>query len=176
MIYYLDESLLQQSNLHNCIWFLYGHHWSIKNFRDFADSLEKVGFRNFPKNLEFIIKPSKAPGNINIPAENLTLSKSQNLYFNGWAMPIEYSQLPKLIFFSYGNSQSFFASAFVQGKKPFAKDNSNLNESFKVAWSADISVQSLPLGENIIKAWVYDRKNKQFIKLGNKIKVRVIEE
>ena len=179
VIYYLDESLLQQSILSNCFWFLYGHHWSIENFRDYAQSLEKLGFRDFPQDLKFIAEPSKIAGNIDLPsqtAQPLTLSNKATLTINGWAMPIEDSQLPKVVLFSYGKNQSFFASAFVTVEKPDVAEYYNLSRSSKIGWGTNISLKSLPLGDNIIKAWVYEQKYKQFVKLNNEVKVRIIEE
>ena len=179
IIYYLDESLLQQPNLSNCLWFLYRHHLSVENLRDYSDSLDKLGFRDFPKDLKFMAKPTKIAGNIDLSsqtAQPLTLLKTASVPLSGWAMPIEYSQLPKVVLFSYGKNQSFFASAFVKVERPDVAEYSNFSRSSKIGWKADISLKCLPLGENIIKAWVYDRKNKQFVKLNNEVKVRVIEE
>ena len=179
VIYYLDESLLQQSNLSNCIWFLYRNHLSLENLRDYAQSLEKLRFRDFPQDLKFIAEPSKIAGNIDLPSQTtqpLTLSNTATLTINGWAMPREDSQLPILVLFSYGKKQSFFASAFVKLKRPEIKEYYNLSSSSGIGWEADISLKSLPLGDNIIKAWVYEQKYKQFVKLNNEVKVRMIED
>ncbi len=179
VIYYFDESLLQQSNLSNCIWFLYRTHLSLENLRDYAQSLEKLQFRDFPQDLKFIAEPSKILGNIDLPsqtAQPLTLSNKATLTINGWAMPIEDSQLPKVVLFSYGKNQSFFASAFVTVERPDVAEYYNLSRSSKIGWGTNISLKSLPLGDNTIKAWVYEQKYKQFVKLNNEVKVRILEE
>jgi hypothetical protein len=43
----------------------------------------------------------------------------------------------------------------------------------KVQWEAEISPQSLNREKTTIKAWVYDREDKQFIKLNGEIKLRI---
>ena len=179
VIYYLDESLWQQSNYSNCIWHLFGNHWSIKKFRDFAESLEKIGFRNFPNDLKFIDQPITIAGSIDDTQQTtqyLDLLQTASVPLDGWIMPIEGSKLPTVVLFSYEDNELFFASAFVHEKRPDVVEYYNLNGSPKIGWRTSISLKSLPLGEHIIKAWVYDRKNKQFIKLHKEVKIRVLKE
>lgn len=70
-------------------------------------------------------------------------------------------------------SLSFFAKSAVKlhGSHVVKSFNSGFDQKFK--WEANVSPSSMPLGENMIKAWLYEPKNKQFVMLGNEQKIRV---
>ncbi|HBE16940.1 MAG TPA: hypothetical protein DDW51_04840 [Cyanobacteria bacterium UBA11367] len=45
----------------------------------------------------------------------------------------------------------------------------------QAGWQVDVFPKSLPLGETVIKAWVYNPDNKEFVKLNGEPKIKVVE-
>jgi hypothetical protein len=169
LVNFIDEST------DSCLGSLYP---STTQVRELAGILEKLSFRKFPKDITFITEPAKVYGYIDSPLTGetpFTLSQSGNLNAAGWAILPDNSELPKIVLFSYGSNKSFFANAVVNLDSPDVAKSLNSNRYNKVRWSANISPKSLPLGEAVIKAWVYDPSAKQLIKLNNELKVNVLK-
>jgi hypothetical protein len=49
------------------------------------------------------------------------------------------------------------------------------NQYIKVKWAVDFSAKLLPVGETVIRAWVYYHYEKQIVKLINELRVKVVE-
>ncbi len=146
--------------------------------RKLAIILEQLGFRRFPKDIVLITNSAKNHGYIDLPpttADLLTLSKIGSLNIAGWAILPDSQEFPKTVFFSYGNNRSFFANAVINLDSPDVAKALNSSKYSKVRWSANILFNSLPLGETVIKAWVYDPDGKKLIKLNGEPKVKVVE-
>ena len=77
--------------------------------------------------------------------------------------------------FSYGTNRSFFANAVVDLDSPDVAKALNSSRYSKVRWAVNIPSKSLPLGETVIKAWVYDPSSQQVVKLSGEPKVKVVE-
>jgi len=168
VIHFLDSSFNQSidSNTHwkpkNCLHYLYPDPVVIRRS---ADSLERLGFRKFPRALVFVNNPLQVYGQINSPSTKI-LPRNGSLKMTGWANVLSLHQLPELVLLSYGNQKTFFKSTVL-----------NLNKSRnKALWEAEILSRSLPLGETVIKAWVYDQKNKQFVQLNGETKVTILSQ
>ncbi|GGA22876.1 hypothetical protein [Okeania sp. KiyG1] len=43
----------------------------------------------------------------------------------------------------------------------------------RARWKVTFSAKSLPMGETVINAWVYNSDKQEFIKLNDEVKVRV---
>ena len=137
---------------------------ALVGIRNGAFILERIGFRDFPKQIQFT-EPTKIYGQIEQPMTTdkpITLSRSSRIKVTGWATLPERSQTPELVLLSSDGDRSFFANATIINKS----DN-------KVQWEAEISPQSLNQEETAIKGWVYDREGKQFVKLNGEIKLRI---
>ncbi|WP_157871836.1 hypothetical protein [Gloeothece verrucosa] len=130
--------------------------------------IDTIGFINLNEKITFNPTPIQNYGEIEQQSsrdKTATLSKNQSFEIKGWATLPKPQQLPPLILLSYDDKQSFFTTASMV---EFNQSNHTIK------WQAQISPQSLPLGETMLKAWVYDRENKQFVKLKGEIKVNVI--
>lgn len=137
---------------------------ALVGIRNGAFILERIGFRDFPKQIQFT-ELTKICGQIEQPMTTdkpITLSRSSKIKVTGWATLPERSQTPELVLLSSDGDRSFFANATIVNKS----DN-------KVQWEAEISPQSLNREETAIKGWVYDREGKQFVKLNGEIKLRI---
>lgn len=137
---------------------------ALVGIRNGAFILERIGFRDFPKQIQFT-EPTKIYGQIEQPMTTdkpITLSRSSKIKVTGWATLPERSKTPELVLLSSDGDRSFFANATIVNKS----DN-------KVQWEAEISPQSLNREETAIKGWVYDREGKQFVKLNGEIKLRI---
>ena len=173
IINYIDESISNSPG--NCLQFIYPDPLLL---RELSKTLEKLEFRNFPRNITFITKAEKVHGYIDFPTtteQPLNLRKSDTLKLSGWAILPERKEQPSIVLLSYGNNQSFFATGLVNSKRPdvaTALHSSLYNTS---GWEANASLKSIPAGETIIKASVYDRKRQQFIQLSSETKIKVVE-
>lgn len=145
----------------------------------------------FLKDINFISEPVKGYGYIesfptgatpfslskSVPRGTtpFSLSKSQSLNVNGWAILPDSRELPNTVLLSYGSNRTFFASAVVNLDSPDVAKVMKSSQHSNVRWSVNISPKFLPLGETVIKAWVYDPFNKQLIKLSGELKLEVVE-
>ncbi|NHC34288.1 hypothetical protein [Scytonema millei] len=146
--------------------------------KNYAETLEEIGLREFPKDISFMTKPIKSYGSLDYPSttkNSITNSRNGRINLSGWCTLPNSQELPKIVLFSYGSSKSFFADVLVNpGSSNIAKAF-NFNRINKIRWNANISTKFLPLGETVIKAWIYEPADKQFIKLNGEIKVNVVE-
>jgi hypothetical protein len=140
--------------------------------------LDELGWRTFPKVLAFVENPDKLHGYIDTPpttGQSLRQSKRNQIELQGWAILPDSRPLPKTVFFSYGEQRSFFAYAAVLWDRPDVAKSLNSSRYTTVGWKAMMTLQTLPLGETVIKAWVYDREGKRFVKLQGEPKIQVVE-
>lgn len=172
VVKFLDQSFNDLSN--SCLNLLYPNAARLK---DYAKKLEKIGFREFPKNIVFQDAALKSHGYIDIPRKTeklLTFSKNDTLKIVGWAILPEKKQQPNVVLISYDNQNSFFSSGNVRLDRPDVAKAFNSSLYRKSGWEANVSLKTIPLGEHFIKVWVYDQDFKQFIKLNGQVKINII--
>jgi len=146
--------------------------------KNYAQTLEEIGFRKFPKDISFITKPIKSYGSLDSPPttrNSMATSKNGSINLRGWSTLQNNQEIPKIVLFSYGSSKSFFADVLVNSGSSNLAQAFNFNRLNKIRWTANISTKFLPLGETVIKAWVYEPAAKQFIKLNGELKVNIVE-
>jgi hypothetical protein len=69
-------------------------------------------------------------------------------------------------------AETILESASVRLPSPDVAEALQSKRYAQARWSVAVPIKQLPLGETALKAWVYDGKGRQFIKLGE-IKVQV---
>ncbi|NET54868.1 MAG: hypothetical protein F6K47_01265 [Symploca sp. SIO2E6] len=157
-----------------CLW---GFTTSPLKIKQYVAALEKMEFRNFPKDLDFFVAPTQVYGAMEVPqlTDDLTISKAEtkSLIFSGWAVIPNQKKLPKLVLLSYQGQKSFFTTAYVAFPRPDVAQALNSQQYTLSGWAIDYPTESMPLGEHIIQAWVYDKQGEQFVKLQGDIKVIV---
>lgn len=158
-----DISFDDTERRQNCLYYVY-HRPLI--LRKSVELLEELGFRTFPTNMQFIDNPPQVYGQINSPVMTdlpVALTKNSVLDMAGWAGFLDQDYLPQIILISYDDQQLFFANGLIEP----------INSNKKIHWKASVSIASLPLGERTIKAWIYDKENKKFIRLDGEVKITV---
>lgn len=173
VINYLDESIAQLPD--QCLRYLYP---DSNRIRDLAKSLEGLDFRDFPEDIAFVNEPSTPHGHIDSPSITdlpVVVSKSDNVNLAGWAILPQHSEQPKIVLISHDDKQSFFASAIVKLDRPDVAGVFDSDQYSQAGWEINLPLTSLPAGETIIKAWVYDRENKQFVQLVGEPKIKVVD-
>jgi hypothetical protein len=173
VIHFLDPSTDESAD--SCLQHLYP---SPSMIRSSSAYLDELGWRTFPKALAFVENPDKLHGYIDTPPTTdqlLRQSKHDQIELQGWAILPDSRPLPKTVFFSYGEQRSFFAHAAVSLDRPDVAKSLNSSRYTTVGWKAMMTLQTLPLGETVVKAWVYDREGKRFVKLEGEPKVQVVE-
>ncbi|MEH1913873.1 hypothetical protein [Nostoc sp.] len=173
IINFIDTSITNSPN--NCLNFIFPDQFMI---RKLSTVLQKLEFRNFPQNITFITKADKNHGYIDVPSttqQPLNIHRNETLKLSGWAILPERQEQPPITLLSYGNNQSFFATGLVNSNRPDVATALNSSLYNTSGWEANISLKSIPVGETVIKAWVYDRKGQQFIQLNGEPKIKVLE-
>ncbi|WP_445634869.1 Glycosyltransferase RgtA/B/C/D-like domain-containing protein [Nostoc sp. DSM 114161] len=143
-----------------------------------SKTLQKLGFRNFQTNIIFTTKTAKSYGNIDVPPtvdRPLIIRRNDTIKFLGWGIIPERQKQPFLVLLSYGNNQSFFGYGTIFLNRPDVAKAFNSSLYDTSGWEANVSLKSIPLGETVIKAWVYDQESQQFIQLNGETKIKVVE-
>lgn len=181
VIHYLDKIIDELPD--SCLRYL-----TLDTFKgmvfDSSESLERLGFRTFPKDIAFVTKTARNYGSIELPTtknQPITLPRNLSVKLSGWATLPDGREQPRIVLLSYGDNKSFFANAIVKLPRPDIGNMLKLGRYSRIGWDrfgweVNISGTSLPLGETVIKAWVYDRDNKQFVKLNGTPKIIVIPD
>ncbi|MDF0554813.1 hypothetical protein [Kamptonema sp. UHCC 0994] len=176
LINYLESSNFLDNSPDSCLWVMTE---KTQLVREGAGILDKIGFRKLAKDITFTNKPSKIYGYIDNPQtrdKSLIVKESDTLQVAGWAILPDKLESPKIALLSYGNKKSFFASAYVNLDSDDVAKTLNSNRYKQARWGVTFSANSLPVGETIISAWVYNPDGKEFVKLNGGVKVTVEEE
>jgi len=188
IINYLEKSEFMQEAPESCLVLLNGKTWLV---REGAEIMDKLGWREFPNDIEFVSKPEEIYGYLDTPSDELgetgkmpvlrETGKMPALRVTGWATIPEREETPNLVLLSYGDKPTFFANAYVVLDSPELAKTLKSKRYQKARWQASFSRENLPVGEGAIAqrcgcniaAWVYDAKNKQFVKLNGELKIEV---
>jgi hypothetical protein len=145
-------------------------------FSEQVQRLQKINLRNFAEDLSFVEEPDQIHGFISspwTPEKSFSVPPGGIVKIDGWAILPNQPQQPQLVFLSLDNHQSFFASAYIHLPSPdiieFMKSDAYQNSRWEISFSAD----NLTSGENIIKAWIYDPKERRFVKLSGEMQITV---
>jgi hypothetical protein len=162
--YFTDESS------DKCLRKLYS---SPSEVRKRAEILERINFRHFPTDIAFSYKPV-----IDVPFTNekrLTIKRSVSVSIAGVSLLPDNLDFPTILLLSYGNKKYFFTSIPVNLDSHNFVNALSPSRYIKVRWEVNFSPKLLPLGETVVRAWVYDIAKKQFVKLIGEPKVKVVQ-
>jgi hypothetical protein len=139
--------------------------------------LEQLNFRQFPKNIKFSDRPLDNNGYIDLPSSNNQIIRQKNsqLSMQGWAIFPNKNKQPDVVLFSYNNKKYFFATTSIYQTRVDVSKHLQSEKYTNSGWAVNLSLNSLPIGDNIIKAWVYDQDAKEFIRLSGEAKIRIVE-
>lgn len=145
-----------------------------------VETVERIGFREFPKKLKFnrpqqtgLLKYRFGYMNlgdvISIP---IKLKRGDQVRLGG--LVVRPSMLePYMVFLSIGDENpEFFASAQVGTELVGGNPRPGWLYS---PWSITISEQDLPPGKHLIQAWIYNKQERHFVKIYGKMPVQVLE-
>jgi hypothetical protein len=169
------------SGLDNCLQRL---HPDPELVRKQAKVLNQIGFRQDPDSLNFIAAQNNSYGFLDSPQDPeqaLLIKKTclncvQEISFTGWAILPNELKPASLVLISRSSDKSdqetVLEAVTVRLPSPDVAEALQSERYAKARWSAAVPIKQLPLGETALKAWVYDGKGQQFIKLGE-IKAKV---
>jgi hypothetical protein len=175
LIHYLDGSFFDESP-DSCLRVMTS---KTQLVRSGAEVLDRIGFRHVVTDVTFVEDSPAIDGGFEVPpqaGESVRVKKSDRLRLAGWVTSPRQQELPHLVLLSYGNKQTFFANAFVNGVSPNWVTPFDPHWHIRRRWSVTCAAKYLPIGESRIKAWVYDPKERQFLKLEDDVIVAVEEE
>ncbi|OZH54776.1 hypothetical protein AFK68_08835 [Hydrocoleum sp. CS-953] len=173
IIDYLADSEFIRKSPDSCLVLMNGKTWLV---RQGAEIMEKLGWREFPQNLEFIKQPKQNYGYLDNPQlteESIIINGDETINLGGWAIRPDGKKQPNLVLLSFGENQYFFANAIVNLESNDIAKIMNSKLYSTARWKVKFSAKSLPMGETAIKAWVYNSNKQEFVKLNNEVKVRV---
>lgn len=157
LINYLEPSDFFKNSPESCLRVLSKKTWLV---REGAAILDRIGWRKFPKNVEFIANPEKVYGYLDKPPTGEKSFKAA-----GWAILPENLQQPKIVLLSVGDKQSFFANAYVNLDSPDIAKILQSQLYNNARWAVDVSDRDLSIAPTDIKAWVYNPVDNQFVQL-----------
>ncbi len=173
IINYLADSEFIKTSPDSCLVLMNGKTWLV---RQGAEIMEKLGWREFPQNLEFIKQPKQNSGYLDNPqttGKPLIIKGDATLNLGGWAIRPDGKKQPNLVLLSSGENEYFFANAIVNLE---SNDIAKVLKSklySRARWKVKFSAKSLPVGETVIKAWVYNSDKQEFVKLNNQVNIRL---
>lgn len=181
----LEISQSFDHGLDSCLQGLYPN---TKFLKSRVQLLNKIGFGHDSVDIEkftFGKDPDLTYGHLDSPisSERISLIKkdclncTSEIKFTGWAILPNEQRSASLVLFSYRavepiTQEIFLGTASVSLPSPDVAKVLKSSQYSHARWSSTITVKQLPLGETVVKSWVYDSKNKSFVMLGL-IKVRV---
>ncbi|MEG3973605.1 hypothetical protein QT970_03155 [Microcoleus sp. herbarium8] len=157
LINYLEPSDFFKNSPESCLRVLSKKTWLV---REGAAILDRIGWRKFAKNVEFIANPEKVYGYLDKPPTGEKSFKAA-----GWAILPENLQQPKIVLLSVGDKQSFFANAYVNLDSPDIAKILQSQLYNHARWAVDVSDRDLSIAQTEIKAWVYNPVDNQFVQL-----------
>jgi hypothetical protein len=175
----LSQSL--DSGLDNCLQRLFPDPQLVK---EETKVLNQIGFRQDPDSLNFIATQNSSYGILDSPQaseqalsiEKTCLNCAQEITFAGWAVLPNELKPASLVLISHSPDKSkpetILEAVSVRLPSPDVAEALKSERYAQARWSVAVPIKQLPLGETALKAWVYDGKGQQFIKLGE-IKVQV---
>lgn len=173
IINYLEDSEFIKTSPDSCLVLMNGKTWLVRRG---AEIMAKLGWREFPQNLQFIKQPKQNYGYLDHPqttTKPLIIKGEETLYLGGWAIRPDGKEQPNLVLLSSGNNQDFFANAIVNLESYDIAKVMKSKLYSRARWKVKFSAKSLPVGETVIKAWVYNPNKQEFVKLNNEVNVRV---
>ena len=165
LINYLEPSDFFNNSPESCLRVLSKKTWLV---REGAAIIDKIGWRKFAKNVEFISNTQKVYGYLDKPQtsdKSLTVKKNAAVKAAGWAVLPGNLQQPNIVLLSVGDKKSFFANAYVNLESPDIAENLKSELYNNARWAVDLSDNNLPIAQTEIKAWVYNPLDNQFVQL-----------
>ena len=176
LLNYLEPSDFFNNSPESCLRVLSKKTWLV---REGAAIIDKIGWRNFAKNVEFISNPEEVYGYLDQPQisdKSLTVKKNSAFKAAGWAVLPENLQQPNIVLLSVGEKQSFFANGYVNSDSPDIAKTLNSQVYSNARWAVDLQANYLPIAQTEIKAWVYNPVDNQFVRLRGGGRVTVEDE
>ncbi|MEG4083969.1 hypothetical protein [Microcoleus sp. POL10_C6] len=165
LINYLEPSDFLKNSPESCLRVLSKKTWLV---REGSAIIDKIGWRKFAKNVEFISNTEKVYGYLDKPQtsdKSLTVKQNDAVKAAGWAVLPEKLQQPNIVLLSVGDKQSFFANAYVNLDSPDIAESLKSELYNNARWAVDLSDNNLPIAQTEIKAWVYNPLDNQFVQL-----------
>ena len=149
------------------------------NRKQFMKLNDQAKVQVFPKQTAFNSSSQPIYGYIDSPENSdtsFTLSRDQILSLAGWARLPDLTEQPKSVMFSYGDQQSFIGAADVNLSSPDIAQTFNSQQYNRARWKVQLSMNTLPLGKTVIKAWIYHPEKQQFVQLQHQVPITLIDE
>ncbi|MEB3280165.1 MAG: hypothetical protein VKK42_14720 [Lyngbya sp.] len=143
-----------------------------------VERLQKINLRNFAEDVPLIEEANQVYGFISSPwtsEKSFSVPTGGIVKIDGWAVLPNQPKQPQLVFLSLDDQQSFFANAYINLPSPDVVEFLNSKKYQNSRWEIEFSADYLKPGENIIKAWIYDPKHRQFVKISGEMQVIVQE-
>lgn len=172
LIEYLEQSAFLKTSPQSCLSLLITTQWR-ELIWDSAEKLKRLNFREFAQNVVFIETPQQTYGEITAPQplnKVINLSTSESVKLEGWIKPSH----SNIVLFSLADQRSFFANTYaIDFSKP-TLNREQISSEKLIKWEVVLSADFLPVGTNIIQAWIYNSTENQFIKLNHQVSLKVL--
>ena len=174
LVNFIDESINEPPG--SCLTTLYP---STIRLKELAITLEKLGFRKFPREIKF--KPASSPAHgffdgisNGSSGPKIEVGQATTFEVSGWAILSNKKKPADLILITDGNTNSVVTVAPVNLKRPDVAKAMN-NSAYKHSgWRAELNTSILPTSPIVINGWAYDSASKEATQLDNSLQVVVL--
>jgi len=136
-----------------------------------AEKLDALGFRKIVRHVPFIENPTKPYGTFELSTKDgkpPTVRDGEAVEARGSASVPGGDRPARIVLVSVGDARVFITAAWV--KAHARRDRTQAKQPDQAAqprWSVSIPAVFLPAGESVLKAWVYDSEEQEFVRLGD---------
>lgn len=143
-----------------------------------AQIAERLGFRKLIHNASFDEAGDAIYGSLDtaIFAPSITVKHDSTIDVRGWALSSQEKSSRPLVLFSHDDSK-LFMTATLAGARENSRTSvltSQNGRSDRSAWEIQVPASFLPLGNSLIKAWIYAPDRNRFVRLLNELRVTVL--
>jgi hypothetical protein len=164
---YIDKDT--DTSAESCLFPLFPFKGDVGHIRQPADVLASLGFRKIASNLQFVSNPDKVYGSVEQPEVDgrpLAIASQGKIRVTGWAVLLDQHRIPRIVLLTVGDKQVGITAALVgTTKRPDVARALNNTCYLRSGWSATVPAEFLPKGRSELKAWVYVRKAREFVRL-----------
>ena len=150
---------------------------AVGSFSEEVRILDRLGFRNFRKDLKLVTDPPEDYGRVESVEKRVARNEA---VIKGWARFPDREQQPSIVMLSRNRESppAFFAYAVVNLESPDVAQGFGSRKYSRARWEGRISIRptsifevALPAGQTTIRAWVYDPDRDELVLLKGEVSV-----
>ncbi|MGD1904101.1 MAG: hypothetical protein ACFB9N_17890 [Geitlerinemataceae cyanobacterium] len=157
-----------QASSNRCLSYVFPNPKTLKN--DLAVRLDRLGFYEFERDLEFVAAPDISHGLMDTPGK-VSARAGETVTLSGWAILPDRQRPPEWVFLEQGDRREFFAEVRVDRGSPDLVEHFQNAAYDRARWSVSFPAELLSEPVTTVRAWAYDAEGDRFVRLDGAIEV-----